>query len=159
MIVSGLWHGAGLTFLIWGLIHAIGTMISHIFTDIRKMVIKKSSRFLSSIRLFIGWILTTLLVTFAWIYFNADSISTANSFINGIFTNTAIQNRFVNISIIAVISLVFLSNLLQGKIGLIFENFLNKIPKFIAYLLIIILVLLALGLGPETVPPFIYFNF
>jgi D-alanyl-lipoteichoic acid acyltransferase DltB (MBOAT superfamily) len=159
MVISGLWHGAGLTFLIWGLIHAVGTMFSHIFTDVRKSIFKKSNRLLSQIRSFIGWILTTLLVTFAWIFFNSDTISTANSFINGIFKNTDIQNRFVNISIISVISIVFLSNILRGKIGLIFEKFLNKIPKFIAYILIIILVLLALGLGPETVPPFIYFNF
>ncbi len=156
MIVSGLWHGAGLTYLIWGLIHAVGTVFSHIFGDIKR--VRENSIF-SKILSLVGWILTTLLVSFAWIFFNADTTTTATTFINGIFTSSIDQHRLLNASIILVISFVYISNLLRGKIGLIFEKILNKQKTYIAYILIVIFTLLALSLGPETVPPFIYFNF
>jgi D-alanyl-lipoteichoic acid acyltransferase DltB (MBOAT superfamily) len=159
MIVSGLWHGAGLTFLIWGLIHALGTVFSHIFMDIKNRVKLLNSKFVRPIFSIFGWILTTLLISFSWIYFNAHDVDTAQNFINNIFNSTITDNRFVNISIISVILLIFISNLLRGRIGNVFEKFLNRRKMTIAYLIVILLALLGLALGPETVPPFIYFNF
>nr|HQU85667.1 MBOAT family O-acyltransferase [Pyrinomonadaceae bacterium] len=33
MFISGLWHGAGMTFVVWGLLHGIGSLVSHFITD------------------------------------------------------------------------------------------------------------------------------
>lgn len=33
MFISGLWHGAGLTFVVWGLLHGIGSVVSHLISD------------------------------------------------------------------------------------------------------------------------------
>lgn len=33
MFISGLWHGAGLTFIVWGLLHGIGSVVSHLIAD------------------------------------------------------------------------------------------------------------------------------
>lgn len=70
-VVSGIWHGAGVTFLIWGILHG-GMQIVE-----RSLKIKKNSR-----------ILTFLYVTFAWVFFRAESLEQAITIIKGLFINS-----------------------------------------------------------------------
>lgn len=72
-LVSGIWHGANLTFIFWGLLHGIVMAIEKFFG-----INKKEFRGLS--RVFFT-ILTFGIVTVAWIYFRAPSISFANMYI------------------------------------------------------------------------------
>ncbi len=65
-LISGLWHGANWTFIIWGLLHGILTVLERIFHTESK----RAPRFLR-----IG--VTFVLVTFAWSLFRADSLSDA----------------------------------------------------------------------------------
>jgi D-alanyl-lipoteichoic acid acyltransferase DltB (MBOAT superfamily) len=76
-IVSGLWHGANWTFLIWGSIHGIFYLItksisSEIKTD--KYVFKQ----------WLSIVFTFFLVTFAFVFFRADNLSQALSFLGRI---------------------------------------------------------------------------
>ena len=72
--VSGLWHGANWTFVIWGALHGLG------------LVIEKQFSFLSAKQPAIrgslpakltGWLLTFTTVTLAWIFFRAPTFSQA----------------------------------------------------------------------------------
>ena len=65
-LVSGLWHGAGLTFLIWGGLHGL----FNILTRFVQPVLKK-------IPAFICKIFTFLLVTVLWVFFRASSFADA----------------------------------------------------------------------------------
>lgn len=64
-VLSGFWHGGGVTFLIWGLMHGIYQIIEDVFGIYRC----KSSLY----RIF-GTGLTFILVTIAWVMFRADSV-------------------------------------------------------------------------------------
>ena len=66
-IVSSFWHGAGWTFIVWGLLHGIYTLI---YDNIKKY-------FAISIPAFFAWLLTCTCVAFAWIFFRASSINNA----------------------------------------------------------------------------------
>lgn len=76
-LISGIWHGANWTFVIWGAIHGSFLMVSNLLN--RKFTQK-------SIWKTIQPALTLILVCLAWIYFRAANLETANLFISKIFS-------------------------------------------------------------------------
>ncbi|MCM1100865.1 MAG: MBOAT family protein [Clostridium sp.] len=64
--VSGIWHGAGWTFILWGLIHGIASVLYRIF----KCVWDRLPRS-------VGWLATFVFVDLTWILFRADSLESA----------------------------------------------------------------------------------
>ncbi len=65
-LVSGIWHGAGWTFILWGLVHGMASVLYRIF----KRVWDKVPRLLS-------WLMTFVFIDLAWILFRADSLNSA----------------------------------------------------------------------------------
>jgi D-alanyl-lipoteichoic acid acyltransferase DltB (MBOAT superfamily) len=86
-LVSGLWHGANWTFVIWGGLHGSYLIISILTGNIRNKVynILKINQNGVWTRLFKMFI-TFHLVCFAWIFFRANSISDALYLIGNLFT-------------------------------------------------------------------------
>lgn len=78
MIVSGLWHGVGLKYVIWGGLHGIGNCITKVITD---SGIAKG-RVLDTVRVIVTYITVTLL----WIIFRASNLSNAWEIFKGMFT-------------------------------------------------------------------------
>ncbi len=86
-LVSSLWHGAGFGFLAWGLLHGVYQIVWDRTFDFRKKIkgvlgVKEGSL---SERLY-QTAITFNLVTFAWIFFRANSLSLALSYIVSMFT-------------------------------------------------------------------------
>ncbi len=77
-LISGLWHGAAWTFVIWGGIHGILQIIENILFKNRNIVDKAA---LNIIRV----IITFILVDFAWIFFRANTLNDAFLVIRNIF--------------------------------------------------------------------------
>jgi alginate O-acetyltransferase complex protein AlgI len=70
MVLGGLWHGAGWTFVIWGAMHGAGLVIERVLG---------LNRSRGAVRA--GWFVATQLwVTFAWIFFRAPDLDHARSF-------------------------------------------------------------------------------
>lgn len=86
-LVSGLWHGANWTFITWGGLHALLFMPLLLLSKNRKFVgpIAEGHCFPSGVEFF-QMLKTFLVVTFAWIFFRADTISGAFQYISGIFS-------------------------------------------------------------------------
>jgi len=76
-LVSGLWHGANWTFVLWGGIHGVYQVFGILTENVRKRFWKKIHLEKSILQSFLGWGLTFLLVAFGWIFFRANSISDA----------------------------------------------------------------------------------
>jgi alginate O-acetyltransferase complex protein AlgI len=88
-LVSGFWHGANWTFIIWGLLNALYIMPSIIFnTNRNNLDIVSKGKFLPTIKEFISILLTFCLTVFAWIFFRASNVSHAFNYINTIFSNS-----------------------------------------------------------------------
>lgn len=66
MLLGGLWHGAGWTFVIWGGLHGIFLVINHGW--------RKLGWRLPAV---LGWLITFLAVVFSWIFFRASSFQDA----------------------------------------------------------------------------------
>lgn len=86
-LVSGFWHGANWTFLMWGGLNALFIMPSIIFkSNRRNLNVVAQGRILPSVTEVLQVASTFLLSTFAWIFFRAESIHHAFYFIKDIFT-------------------------------------------------------------------------
>ena len=81
-LVSGLWHGAAWTFVIWGGLHGIYQIIEAVRVKVFGKI--ESSKWYVKIPRII---LVFLLVNFAWIFFRANTISDAFVAIGKIFTD------------------------------------------------------------------------
>ncbi len=72
MLLGGLWHGAGWTFIIWGGLHGIYLTINHVFREFFPPP-SNSKTATARTRAALGWLLTTLGVVFAFVIFRATS--------------------------------------------------------------------------------------
>ena len=73
MVLGGLWHGAAWTFIAWGALHGAYLCINHAWNNYGPAVAPRFAR-LANIAAFI---LTFLSVVVAWVFFRADSMSSA----------------------------------------------------------------------------------
>lgn len=76
-LVSGFWHGANWTFIMWGLVHAL-LFLPLLLSNSNRKHVDQTHLSVSQIP---KLLLTFILVTFAWIYFRADTIVIANQII------------------------------------------------------------------------------
>lgn len=85
-MVSGLWHGASWTFVIWGALHGVYQTAELL---LNRFVFKKKKQGMLAPRRggnLLRYLVTFTLVCFAWIFFRADSISTAFTIVENIVT-------------------------------------------------------------------------
>lgn len=74
-LISGIWHGSTINFLIWGLIHGVLSCISRAAKPVENKIPK-----------WIRWTVTFICVNLAWVYFRAPSIDGANLMIKELFS-------------------------------------------------------------------------
>lgn len=79
MVLSGLWHGAGLTFIVWGLLHGVVSVIEHL---LRKKDNTKLNTLAKIIKTFCIYVIVTLL----WIPFRATSMQNALDVLKACFS-------------------------------------------------------------------------
>ena len=95
MLLSGLWHGAGWTFILWGALHGVASCEN-----------KAVGKNLKALGKYANILITFIFVTLFWVVFRADSIETAWKVWSGMFTaHTGISQPYTW-SFVAVICLV-----------------------------------------------------
>ncbi len=88
-IVSGFWHGANWTFIIWGLLNALFIMPSIVFkTNRNNLDIVAQGRHFPTAGEALAMLVTFSLTVFAWIFFRAASLESAMEYISGIFSDS-----------------------------------------------------------------------
>ena len=170
-LISGLWHGANWTFIIWGALHGFYLIFSIITSTIRNRI----NRFFHFNKApFISIITTFALVSFAWIFFRAHSIDTAlyiaKSIIKGIpeillniIKNHSIDFEYLgvsNLNIIILFSLIIFLELIQYiQTKKSISEILIKQPTYIRWSIYYIFIFSILFLGVFENRQFIYFQF
>ena len=103
--ISGLWHGAGWTFIIWGICHGIGVMICRAWH-------KGGCRLPD----WLGMFITFFFINILWVIFRADNMTIAWNVIRSMFDNTSLrltENLTSNLPSILPNTINMLSFLLQ----------------------------------------------
>ncbi len=153
-LVSGLWHGANWTFVIWGALHGFYMMIENIF----KLSLdqeKQNSIFIRTYRAIIVFVL----VSFAWVFFRANTIGDAILIIESMMDLSG--DLFVNYKvffygIIGLIIMLISDLIMERDEDSILSN--SKI-NFVSTLYFVFLVVLILFIGVFNGGQFIYFQF
>ncbi len=94
-LISGLWHGAGWNFILWGGLNGLFQVMEQQFAPQRRWLCEKLHINVSSLgHKIIQTVLTFALVDFAWIFFNAADVQTAFGFIGRMFTTLSLDSLF-----------------------------------------------------------------
>ena len=86
MVVSGIWHGAAWTFVIWGALHALGRCLTR--------ELEQTEFYQERIPRLVKQLAVFTFVTFTWIFFRAQSLDDAWLIISRIFTTGWADPRF-----------------------------------------------------------------
>jgi alginate O-acetyltransferase complex protein AlgI len=82
MVLGGLWHGAGWTFVAWGALHGLYLMINHGWHAVRRAAGRPDTSD-SWASIAFGQTVTFLAVVVAWVFFRAESFPAAMNILNG----------------------------------------------------------------------------
>lgn len=145
MLISGLWHGAAWTFIIWGFLHAIGRFLTR--------ELERTEFYREKIPKLVKQLSVFAFVTFTWIFFRAGSLSDATLIINRIFTAGLANPNFPIIILFFCLSIWIYQFLYESRIN----SFLKLVPVRVGVMASIFLYLCMFGgTGHEA---FIYFQF
>ncbi|MEX0291105.1 MAG: MBOAT family protein [Flavobacteriaceae bacterium] len=163
-IVSGFWHGANWTFIVWGALNAIYFLPLLLTKNNRKNIeIVAKGRYFPAFRELILIFVTFTLTIFAWIFFRAENLGHALAYISQIFSSTLFEiPRFSGIpkamvTLLLVAFFIFVEWLGRDREYAIAKLELNmKRPlRYALYYMLIVVIFLFGGAEQE----FIYFQF
>jgi hypothetical protein len=159
MAIGGFWHGAGLNFIVWGAIHGLGLVVTHLCRDIPQAIHLKLDFSNLRIATFLSWLLTFSFVTGSWVFFGTPNWETAVHFCQGIVHSSVKTFQFNFWQLYLVIAVIGAINFWGDRIAKILQIMFSLKNIFFRVVLVSLFVYAILMLGPSTVPPFIYFNF
>lgn len=156
--LTGIWHGAGLCFLIWGLWHGLFLILERFF--LKKQLEKPALRIVRNLY-------TLLVVYFGWVFFRAGSLSLALETLRQMFAFGAGDPNFYfqSVGSPAVLIVAAVGVLAAGPIQALFPKLKQKLfdEQKTGYPQIAFLGLLLFGcivsLASGSYNPFIYFRF
>ena len=169
-LVSGIWHGAAWTFVIWGAMHGVYQIIGNLTSKHRnRLVIKAGFTEQSTVVVWTRRVITFVLVAFAWIFFRANSISDAFLLLSRLFTFSGggisetvtsmgldLPTALLIVASIAV--LIFIDRMLKYEDAPDSSDVLTRSGAFV-YFVWIVLLCWTLLLSKDMISTFIYFQF
>jgi alginate O-acetyltransferase complex protein AlgI len=154
MLIGGLWHGAGWTFIVWGGIHGLGLVIERL----RRGPHADDAAMTARQRL-VGRLITFHVVCLAWIFFRADSFATAREMLTGLVTGWGEPSPLVTGGVPLAIFVGIGSQYLPTRFPLAVMARYSRLPAVGQIVILAIALMLTHAMGPEGVAPFIYFQF
>jgi len=159
-LLTGLWHGANYTFIVWGMIHGIFLIIYRWQMKPRKKILKKLGISNQNLIVVIAETFLTLsVVIFAWIFFRSVDFGQAIDYISGIFSKSLLTVPALLPKKILVLAFAFfLAEWLQRdkQHPLMLNN--TVVPKIVRWGMYYALVIMIILLGGSK-QEFIYFQF
>lgn len=158
-IVSGFWHGANWTFVVWGALNAIYFLPLLLLKKNRVNTnLVAEGKYFPTIRELFQMLLTFFITLIAWVFFRADNVTNAFIYIKNMFSESLFSKP--DIIPITVLGLVVLFITIEwlgraGEYAIEKIDFLNKPLRWSFYMLLIILMFVYTGEQQE----FIYFQF
>lgn len=167
--VSGLWHGAAITFLIWGLLNGLYQVVGEMTQPVRKRLtegLHPPERLFSLWQM--GW--TYLWVAFAFTFFNASSMGQALTVFKSLFNTTLVVaptlytmgwDKYHCLAAVVAFFVVIVVDMLSAK-GSVSKRVV-ALPRYASWPLILVLLFATIILGiygtAYDAQAFIYFKF
>jgi alginate O-acetyltransferase complex protein AlgI len=146
MVLGGLWHGAGWTFVAWGAFHGAGLAADHALAG--------RIRFPAWLR----WAVTFHLVVFGWILFRSESLELAGVFLSRLVVPGA-ATLLAPAVILAIVAAIGPQLLPAGSVERAQVRLELVRPELIAVGLAVLVAVAGATVSSQGVAPFIYFRF
>ncbi len=164
-VVSGLWHGANWTFVVWGALHGFYLIFEIITAPLKNTVLQLSgvARFPKVIQ-FIEIAFTFILVSMGWIFFRANSLSEAfyvfTHMLEGLSLSLPRDLGLGWISFMYILGMIAFMEIIQALQGPAhLRQFLSDKPTLFRWLIYAALIMLILLFGVFDEKEFIYSQF
>ncbi len=153
MTIAGFWHGAAITFLIWGAVH--GTLLI-----VHKLMLIQNSRWrivkgihlLSTVKIGV----TFCTVSIAWVFFRSESIDTSIQIISRIVSkDTGTFDRMDFLQLLILLAISFGTDLVVRQ----YRSAKQVLGTYTSGLVIGMLLAIALSFRSSEIVPFVYFQF
>jgi alginate O-acetyltransferase complex protein AlgI len=146
MVLGGLWHGAGWTFIAWGAFHGAGLATEHALGG--------------RIRLpgWVRWAVTFHLVVFGWILFRSESLDLAGVFLSRLVAPGA-ATLWTTPVVLAIVVVVGLQLLPTRSVEAVQFRIERVRPIALAVGLAVVVAFAGATVSSQGVAPFIYFRF
>lgn len=162
-VVSGLWHGAGWTFVVWGAIHGAFVVV--------ETALVNSSLNRYTLNIWLRRILTFVIVYVTWIFFRANSLDDAVYILSNLldfsdgrlhllrpFFSSEIDSRLQFALALGVIGLLLMVEWLNMRTQLIVQMLQYVVIRWLLYYAALLAIITSLLLSPLP-QPFVYFQF
>lgn len=142
MALGGLWHGAGLTYVAWGVAHGLALIVA-LFWRRAGLPMPKP----------LGWLLTFVFVALCWVLFRATSFEAAMTIYKGLFGFAPVGQGFKWRALLPAAAFAILGPTAWALV--------HKLPpaRWLAVVAGILFVLVLLKIGDDSNYEFIYFQF
>ena len=150
-LLSGFWHGANWTFLLWGALHGVGVAVENLLKPLVRLPA------------WLGWILTMIWVQICWVFFRAADLKTACYVIwcgaqsGGAMLGGNPQETLINLTL--AVALLLYQNAAERTTGENAETLLAARPLVERHCFYVLLVLAILWMGRFSSSEFLYFQF
>jgi D-alanyl-lipoteichoic acid acyltransferase DltB (MBOAT superfamily) len=145
LVISGLWHGAAWTFVIWGAVHALGYSCTR--------GLERTAFYKDRVPKIAKQLLVFVFVSFAWIFFKAETISDAWTIVIRMFTS-GLQNPYCPLLALVLIVAVWLYQFAyESRIRWVLEL------RFVRIGIVLLVVFYLVVFAPTSDKAFIYLQF
>lgn len=162
MLLGGLWHGASVSFILWGALHGVSLAI-HKFVMGRFSSFKQLGSEMKPWRRIVGIFITFHVVCFGWILFRADSMKAVGEMLTQIFTSfhPEVFPQFVTgyKGVFALMVLGYVLHFMPKRAEDVLQGVVTRSPLLIQAVMLVIMIFIVVQFRSAGVQPFIYFQF
>jgi len=151
MVLGGLWHGANVTFLIWGLLHGGVLAVERIWRDVKP-------KLWPSLPKLIGVAITFHIVCLGWIFFRSQSFDAAIDFIAGLGRAGPAVLTVTPLAVALIVGGLAIQGLPERALEGVAAR-LARLPAPAMGAALAVMMVVVEALRPQGIAPFIYYQF
>jgi D-alanyl-lipoteichoic acid acyltransferase DltB (MBOAT superfamily) len=152
MVLGGLWHGASVSFIIWGLLHGLALVVE-------RMLGVTGPGGHRHVPAAISWLVTFHFVCLTWVFFRAPSLEGALTYLSTLVSGDAIWSTTVTPLVLLMLAFGALTQIIPDAWFERLEVRYDRASIAVKVALPFVVIFLVAVAAPGGVPPFIYFQF
>ena len=155
MILSGIWHGADTTFLLWGLLHGLGVVFLNLDSRLWQLICGRQP---PPLPLPLARLLTLLYVGFAWVFFRAASWDEAWQLLAAlrVLPDNVLPQH---LGLLGFTLVFFVLSTRAERLSAFAETLIHRLRGWQLYLAGTLSAFAIVFFGPSGIPAFIYYQF
>lgn len=164
MLFSGAWHGAGITYVIWGGLHGIGIIVGDLVGRIGRMINRRLPKLLVTIlkpfSSFTAWAITLSFIILARIIFRSPNLDSAilyfKHLISSPHTGSVLLPQWRELTYMLM---AYLLSITEVPMRIWLSKVFDYLPLIFLAIFLILIMAVTVSLSPSSMPPFLYYKF